>query len=278
MPIIVNRRNVPPDEETVVQGEKMPSEETVVETTMPHQVIVNVPSAQSEEPSPTAADIQALLDAERERVRKEEKDKLYPQIDELKNQIKTLAEEREARLAAEQTIEQQRAEEERLAREAEMTALQRLEEYKSEQESRFADLIAERDRERALREREAEYARVAEYRARRMAEESNEIAPQLLDYISGSSEEEIEHSIQTAKAKTAQILEEVAQAQLGQRRQTSPPVSGIPPVDMLGGQEQQRSLSAEDIRNMDMSEYQQYRSQLLGAASDRARNQGPYAP
>lgn len=246
---------------------------------IPGQVIVNVPPAPAPvDNSPTAAEIQTLLDGERERVRKEEKDKLYPQIEDLKSQVQTLAQEREERLAAEQENAQQRAEAERLAQEAEMTALQRLEQYQSDQDRRFSELEAERDRERALRERESEFSRVVEYRARRMAEESSMIAPQLLDYISGTTEEQIEQSIEMAKAKTAQILEEVSQAQLGQRRQTSPSISGVPPVDMMGGGEQQRSLSAEDIRNMDMSEYQQYRSQLLGAASDRARNQGPYAP
>ena len=280
--VVVTRRKVTTKGKNAVQGEIMPTEENnePSEISTTGQVIVNVPAqpASAAEGSPTAAEIQALLDAERERVRKEEKDKLYPQIDELKTQIKTLAEEREARIVAEEEFSRQRAEEERLAQEAEMTALQRLEQYQSEQDRRFAELEAERDRERALREREAEYARVVEYRARRMAEESDQIAPQLMDYISGTTEEEIEHSIQTAKAKTAQILEEVSQAQLGQRRQMSPPVSGVPPVDMLGGGEQQRALSAEDIRSMDMSEYQQYRSQLLGAASDRVRNQGVYAP
>jgi len=242
-------------------------------------VVVNVPPPAAPPATPMSAEqFEAMLNAERERVRKEEKDKLYPQIQTLNEQLQVLSREREERLAAQQQAEQEAAELAKQKAEEEMTARDLLRQYQTESEQRFNELLAERDRERALREKEGEFARVAEYRFRRLAEESDTIAPQLADYVGGASEEEIDRSIALAQQKTAAILAEVQQAQVGQRRSVAPPVSGMPPVDMTGGGEQQRALSADDIRNMSVDEYAQLRPQLLGAASQRVREQGPYAP
>jgi len=96
--------------------------------------------------------------------------------------------------------------------------------------------------------------------------------------VGGATVEELDHSIEMAKVKSAQILADVQAAQNAQRRQIPLPTTSGPPVDMLGGQENERSLSAEDIRNMSMDEYRQYRNQLKDAASERVRTQGLYQP
>lgn len=246
----------------------------------PAPVTINMPppAAPPEDPPLTQSQFDKLLNAERERVRKEEKDKLYPQIEEQQRQLAELQAKEDAREAERVAEEQRLAEEERVRQEESMTALQRLEEYKSEQDVRFAALEAERDRERVLREKEQEFGRIQEYRARRMAEESGEIAPQFLDYITGVTEDQIEVSLESAKSKTAEIVAEFQQAQLGNRRQVAPPISGTPPVDPGVGEGNTRTYSPDDIRGMDMSEYAANRQQLLGAASQRARESGPYAP
>ncbi len=245
---------------------------------------VNVPSPEPPAEPPegyiSRDQLEEILNAERERVRQEEKDKLYPTIEELKTQTKTLTEEREQRLQAEAEEQQRLAEEARLAQEAEMDVTTRFESYQSEMDKRFKDLEAERERDRAMLEQERQFSQLAEYRARRVSEESADIAPQFLDYITGNTEEQIEGAIASAKAKTQEIIEQFNQAQLNDRRTSAPPIAGAPPVDptQITGEQQTQELTAEDIRNMSPAEYSQYRPQLLAAGSQRVRERGVYAP
>jgi hypothetical protein len=77
------------------------------------------------------------------------------------------------------------------------------------------------------------------YLVRRIAEEADTIAPELIDYIGGSTADEVEQSITMAKQKTANILEGVRQAQArpsmpsqfrsSQRRSSSSPPSSSRP-------------------------------------------------
>ena len=61
-------------------------------------------------------------------------------------------------------------------------------------------------------EREQKRASMRAYIDRRKVEERDEIAPELLDFIQGTTVEEIEAAITRAKAKTASILEGIFQA------------------------------------------------------------------
>jgi hypothetical protein len=226
------------------------------------------------------AQMEEILNAERERVRKEEKDKLYPQIAELGETVKTLKEAEEAREADRIAAEQHAAEEERLRQEAEMSAVERVQQIESTWETRFQQMQQERDAERAMLDKERQLGQLTTYTAQRIAEEAGDIAPQFRDYIRGNSPEEIEQSITMAKQKTAEIVNEFQQAGLNNRRQLAPPISGSPPVDpaAVTGEQQTMELTAAQIRDMSMDEYQQYRAQLLQAGSQRVRDQGVYAP
>lgn len=247
-------------------------------------VTINVGDPARTEPDPEApisrAQLEEILNAERERVRQEEKDKLYPTIEELRTQTRTLTEEREQRLEAEAEEQQRLAEEARLAQEAEMDVTTRFDSYRSEMDQRFAELEEARQRDAALLERERMYGQLQAYRAERIAQEANDIAPQFVDYIGGNTQEEIEASIASAKTKTAEIVQQFNEAQLQGRRTSAPPIAGAPPVDptQMTGEGQTQELSPEEIRNMTMAEYGQYRSQLLGASSQRVRERGAYAP
>lgn len=243
----------------------------------PAPFIVQMPPAAP--PAPTPGITQEQFMEMVEKVRKEEKDKLYPQIEELKSQVGTFTKERED-LAALAAAEQARLEEEaRQQQQQEMTAIQRLEEVDLEWKQRFNQQQQELETERALRAKEAEFAQLAEFRARRIAEESDNIVPQLVDMVGGNTPEQIEQSIARMKEKSAQMVADIQAATTGQRRQASFPVSSGPPIDMAGlGSEGTRTLSADDIRGMDMSEYAEYRQQLLGATSQRVQQQGLYAP
>lgn len=249
----------------------------------PITINVNDPAKPEGDPATefvSRAQMEEILNAERERVRQEEKDKLYPTIEELKASQKTLTDDLEQRRAAETEAQQKAAEEERLRQEAEMTAMDRLQQTETQWETRFAQMQQERDAERAMLEKERQLGQLTTYTAQRIAEEAGDIAPQFRDYIRGNTPEEIEQSIAMAKQKTAEIVTEFQQAGLNNRRQLAPPIAGAPPIDptTMTGEQQTMELTAAQIRDMSMDEYQQYRQQLLQAGSQRVRDQGVYAP
>lgn len=237
----------------------------------PAPIVVQMPPAPSEQKPVTAEDIRAMIMREKEEARREEKEKLYPQIDELKAQLSELTREREERLAAEAAAQAAAEEEERRRIEAEMSAKELIERQKAAFDQQIAELQADRDRERAMREKEAEFARLANYRMQRLQQEEQNIAPQLRDLVSGNTEEEIEASIERMKQKTAEIVAELQRADLSRRQSVPMPPTAGPSLDpsAMTGEGSTRSFSADDIRNMSPAEYGQMRSQLLDAARQR---------
>lgn len=220
--------------------------------------------------------------ADLERVRQEEKDKLYSRLtkgDErlqsLEAELKTLREEREARQREEaerQAAEEQAAKEKA---EAEMSAKRLVEERSTEWERKFEDLQREREQERAALAKEAEFNRLRAYIQERINSESNSIAPELRDLVTGNTPEEVDQSIEMLKAKTEQIFQSMTAAQQQARSQmrgvSATGYTGNGPTDQDAGA---RQLSVEDIRKMPMSEFAKYRSQLLGAAASNSSNRG----
>ncbi|MFC9505417.1 hypothetical protein [Streptomyces sp. NPDC057002] len=216
------------------------------------------------------------------KARQEEKDKLYSRLtkgDErlqaLEAELTTLREEREAREKAEadrQTAEEQAAKEKA---EAEMSARKLVEERSTEWEQKFAELQREREQERAALAKEAEFNRLRAYIQERLTAESNSIAPELRDLVAGNTPEEVDQSIEMLKAKTDAIFQSVQQAQQTARSQmrgvASTGYTGNGPTDGDAGA---RQLSVDDIKNMPMSEFAKYRSQLLGAAANNSSNRG----
>lgn len=239
-------------------------------------VTINMPPQPPAPPQPLTNDSVAEMI---ERARREEKDKLYPQIEDLKGQLGTLTKEREEREAAEAAEQQRIAEEEKQRIEEDSSAKELLEQYRSESEQRFQQLIEDRDAERALREKEQLFSAVNEYKMRRLMEEQDHIIPELADFVKGSTPEEVEASILVVKEKTAKMMADIQSAQQDQRRLVPLPVSGAPALDpnAMGGVET-RTLTAQEIRDLPMAEYAQYRDQLLGASSERVRSAGMYAP
>lgn len=78
---------------------------------------------------------------------------------------------------------------------------------------KLRQMRSELDRKDSMIRQERERADMASYIQRRRAEERDEIAPELMSFITGSTPEEVEASITRAKAKTASILEGIQQAQ-----------------------------------------------------------------
>ncbi|MGW3153726.1 hypothetical protein [Streptomyces sp. NPDC001089] len=222
----------------------------------------------------TAADI--------EKARQEEKDKLYGRLNKgderlqtLEAELTTLREEREERLRAEA---ERKAAEEKTAKEraeAEMSAKRLLDERSTEWERRFEEIQREREQERAALAKEAEFNALRAYIQERVNAERANLAPELADLVSGNSREEVDASIELLKSKTDAIFQSMTAAQQqarSQMRGVSPTgYTGNGPTDGDGGS---RQLSVEDIKNMPMSEFAKYRSQLLGSAASNSNNRG----
>lgn len=225
-----------------------------------------------------------------EKIRKQEKDKLYKKLEDSESRLKSLSEQvslldrerEEARKQAEELSHKER-EIQRQREEAEMSAKELL--MKKEQEfneritqaeqewrSRLEEIDLQRQAQEALLEKERYHQHLQTYRTRRIAEEGDSIIPELLDLVAGTSEEEIEASIDILRERSNAIVASIQQAtQATQGRLRGAPVTA-PPVGPLDNQMEQQTLTAEDIRNMPMEKYIQMRDRLLNASrSQRGR-------
>jgi hypothetical protein len=212
--------------------------------------------------------VQAAIEA----ARREEKDKLYKRLEQQGQALASLQEESNAakaeREAAEQ-VERDRIEAERRSR---LSAEQMIEEERTRFAAERADFAAQQANMAALFEREQQAMRVESFKARRLAEEQANIAPQFLGYITGNTEEELEASISVAKANTQSIFQEVAAAGIAQRqaaRGVAP--TGAPPAGPMDTTTGYQVLTPADLAEMDHATYMQNRGALLEAASNAAK-------
>lgn len=214
------------------------------------------------------------------KVRKEEHDKLYPQIEEQRQQLAELTSEREGRIEAERLATEQAEEAERQRQQSELTIAERLQQVDHQWNQRFEALEQQRQLEAAIRDKDMQLLQVAEYRTRRLSEEAENIMPEFLDFVRGNNADEIERSIDLVKAKTAEVVNNVQQ-QYGlrapQQQQRVPiiPVSGMPSSDGLG-EPQRVAITPDQIRELTIEEYVANRDALMNAASMRVRESGVY--
>lgn len=260
-------------------GQASTSGTLVVEETPPTPAATDTPPAQEGFAQGAAESGNRTFTAEDiEKARRQEKDKLYGRMEELQAELRALREAEEAKKAEQEEAERRAVEEAERKAEEEMELRDLLHKKEQEWQGRFQELEAERERERAILEQERQYQALMEYRQRRIAEESEEIMPELRDMVAGNNEQEIEASLSTLKERTARILEQVAATQQ-QYRQAMPGPRVTAPV--MGPVEQNdsgyKTVTAADIRQMDASTYAQHRDQLLNAASNKAREGGLYS-
>jgi hypothetical protein len=213
-----------------------------------------------------------------EEFRKQERDKLYPQLTELQNEAKQLREWREQQEAAAAAAEQQRLAAEQEAERSKMTAEELIAAQRADTDKQIAEMRTAMEQQGALFEKERELMALTQYRSGRVDAERENILPELIDLVTGSSPEEIEASIESLKQRTASIVGNVAAATQATRQQmqgtsvTAPPVG---PQDIQSGQVQ---ISTEDIRQMDMATYAANRDRLLAAARQQVAQGGIYTP
>jgi hypothetical protein len=269
---------------TRIQGKsKMTVTDTVTNTTgiaalemppitlnSPTMTTAAMPVTQTVTTSGTTYFTEDQLNAAREAARKEANDRLYGELKKLRDHTKELdaevalaRQEREEREAAAVQAREEAEATAQKARVEEMTAKQLLEEQRTQWELRFERLAEEQRAKEAVFAKERERSELMAYTQRRIAEERDEIAPELVDYIDGADKEAVEAAITNAKAKTASILEGVRQAGIQQRAEMPGIGAGagnIGPVDEQGAV---RQLTAEDIATLPVNspEYQQLRRQ-----------------
>jgi len=222
-----------------------------------------------------------------EKIRQQEKDKLYKRLEDSdgrvksrEDQLSTLSNESEvskaeaARLAkAESDAIRKREDEELSAKELitkrETEFDEKLKVVETEWEGRLAKIEEERASQEAMLEKERRYRELETYLGRRMVEEEEYIIPELRDLASGTTEEEIDNSIAILKDRSSAILESIQQSTQPSGLRGSPVTA--PPVGPMETQTEQQTLSAEDIRNMPMEQYMQMRDRLLKARPSQSR-------
>jgi hypothetical protein len=215
------------------------------------------------------------------KIRQQEKDKLYKRLEDsesrykqMEDQLNVLAKEREdaIRLAEDRAkkeadVLRQREIEELTAKEllarTEDQFKQRLNQVEQEWSVKFQEMEQQRMAQEAVLEKERALQALESYRSRRMAEEQEAIIPELLDLISGNSQEDIENSIGALRARSSAIIESIQQAAQPNRLRGAQVTA--PPVGPLDNQMEYQSFSADDIRNMPMDQYAKMRDRLLNA-------------
>lgn len=219
-----------------------------------------------------------------EKARREEKDKLYGSMEEMKKELAELRKQREAQekkeaeAAKKAEEERQKAEAEaKKKKEEEMSFKELLAQKEAEWQQQLDSLKMERERDQEILAKERRYNELVSYRSRRLEEEQDNIMPELRDLVRlGNSEDEIEQSLEEIKERTQRILQQVTQGQQQARQQQRGTQTTAPPVGPLESQQEFQQLSNDDLKNMDINTYAKNRDRLLGAVSQRVRERGPY--
>ena len=214
------------------------------------------------------------------KAREQEKAKLYPQMEKMKEELATLKKAREEEAAKEAEREAKRAakEAEKAAKakqkeEEELSVKELLSKKEQEWESRLEAERLERERAFAMLEKEREFQELNNYRQGRLEQERDNIVPELIDLISGNTKDEIEQSISMLKEKSASISSSVQQAMQTAKQQMAGTRITNPAAGPLDNDSSQQSLTPDSIRDLSMAEYAKQRAKLLGTAASN-RGQG----
>ncbi len=234
-----------------------------------------------------AATARMFTEGDVEKIRQQEKDKLYRRLEDsdgrvksLEDQLSSLSTESEETKAEAARLAKAEADANRLRENEELSAKElitkretefdeKLKSVETEWEGRIAKIEEERASQEAMLEKERRYRELETYLGRRMVEEEEFIIPELRDLASGTTEEEIENSIAILKDRSSAILESIQQSAKPSGLRGSPITA--PPVGPMETQTEQQTLSAEDIRNMPMDQYMQMRDRLLKARPSNSR-------
>jgi DNA repair exonuclease SbcCD ATPase subunit len=215
------------------------------------------------------------------KVRSQEKEKLYPQIDSLKAEIDALKKDREernaARAAKADAKEAEKAQKKQQAIvEQELSAKELLALKEQEWKSELERERQERELAFSLLEKERSLADLQAYRNQRVEQERDSIVPELIDLVIGNTREEVEASINDLKGRSQSILDHARATRESARREMTGTRVTTPPAGPLETDSEQRQLTSAEIANMSMSDYAKYRSRLLSPQA-QGRTQGMFS-
>jgi membrane protein involved in colicin uptake len=239
-------------------------------------VLPQTPSVPVSTATPQAA--QYFTAEQVEAVRQQEKDKLYSRIQntdtqlaEFKSVVDQLKADKEVRDAELETQRKAAEDANKKAAESKLTAEQLVAKRETELASQQEKFQKDMDFKLAVMAKEQELSRIASYAQRRVSEEiaANNIIPELVKYINGETESDIEAAIATAKEDTAKIVQGVSQL-------TNPvipggvsPTSGPSgPLDTLSGP---RQVTPEEIAAMNQTQYRAWREKSGMARSGQGQ-------
>lgn len=231
--------------------------------TGPPPIIINNP------PSTQAPQTQYFTAEQLEAARQQEKDKLYGRledqgktIDTFKAQLEELKADKEARDKAVADAAKAAEDAQKREEQSKLSAEELIRAKEAELELKHQQFSEQMEQKLALMQKEQEFIRLQAYIQRRVAEEiaANSIIPDLVEFITGDNEAEVESSITKVKEKTANIVEGAKRLSAPQMPNGVSPTGGpATPFDALGAP---RQLSREEIEAMSNAEYAVYRQQI----------------
>lgn len=228
---------------------------------------VSQPVVVQEQP-PVAPTGRFFTEEDIERARQQEKDKLYPRLQTMEEQLRGFQAEREAEQAERDRLAAEAEAARREKEEGEMEVRTLLTTKETEWNNRFAQLEQQREADRAVFERETQLREIEDYKRQRVEQESEFIMPELRDLVTGSTPQEIDASIESIKLRTEAIVSNMLSQTQQLPRGAAPTAPPVGPMEQMPSYE---SLTPEDIRTMDMETYKRYRQGLLEASSRQYR-------
>lgn len=234
--------------------------------------LADVPTAAETKVTPVQATERGYTEEDLKKVREQEKSKLYPQIESLKEELTTLKKREEERMAEAERLRKEAEEEARKKAESELDVRQLLDMKEKEWAKKLEEERIERERAFSLLERERQFSELQSYRNRRLEEERDNIIPELVDLISGNTPDEIESSITGLRERSARILDSAQQAMQSARREMTGSRVTAPPSGPMDTNTDQQQFTPEQISAMSVTEYAKYREKLLPRA--RTLNKG----
>lgn len=210
------------------------------------------------------------------KAREDEKNKLYPQLEELRKTVTELQKERDEKLEAERKAREAAEAAAEEARKADTDTRTLLQEQEARFQAELARLEEERQQERQILDMERQYQELQAYRASAVAAAQDDIVPELLDLVTGTTREEIDASIDGLKARSARIIEQMQAAQQAARAgMRGAPVTAPPagPLDTYSGNDPVMEAAANG--SLSFEDYVKNRDKLLSSAA-RTRQGGLY--
>ena len=211
------------------------------------------------------------------KVRSQEKDKLYPEIERLKDEVLSLKKDKEekaaltaAKLAEEETAKAAAARDKQFE---DLEAKDLIKLTADELREQLERERSERERAFALLERERMFADLQSYKQQVIEQERDNIIPQLVDFIQGDSREEIAESVERLKERSASILESAQSAMQNARKEMAGTRATLPASGPLDTNSESRQFTAQDIASMSVNDYAKVRDRLM-SDSARGRSRG----